>query len=262
MFEGHMLEGEHWERWMHHVRRFEFERMMEKIPLGRATTVLELGSGDGFQLDLLRERFERICAIDPVRRPACTCGFVFAMAEALPFPDGTFDLVFSSNIMEHLTDRPHGVEEAVRVLRPGGYMAHVFPGRYWKATSVLLNPLAYPLHVLGKWSKSRKSSAEQLEFGRTDLVAVRRPGILRVLGKCIYPEIHGTYSSHWIEFKDYGRHCWAKLFTHPKLVRVADVPLLSYSAFGFLRFRLHPLRVWMARNGLSSCYGFILRKVE
>jgi SAM-dependent methyltransferase len=54
--------------------------------------------------------------------------------EALPFPDASFDLVYSSNVLEHVGN-PEGVlDEALRVLRPGGTMVMVVPnyGSWWE----------------------------------------------------------------------------------------------------------------------------------
>lgn len=50
-----------------------------------------------------------------------------AKGEQIPFPDHSFDLIFSSTVLEH-TENPHQVlKEAVRVLRPGGYLQFAFP---------------------------------------------------------------------------------------------------------------------------------------
>jgi len=39
---------------------------------------------------------------------------------ALPFPDGAFDLVLSSHVLEHIRDDRQAMAELARVLRPGG----------------------------------------------------------------------------------------------------------------------------------------------
>jgi ubiquinone/menaquinone biosynthesis C-methylase UbiE len=61
--------------------------------------------------------------IERARRAAAEAGssarFEVAEAEALPFPDASFDLAFGSSVLHHLELRP-AVVEMTRVLRPGG----------------------------------------------------------------------------------------------------------------------------------------------
>jgi SAM-dependent methyltransferase len=49
------------------------------------------------------------------------------VAEALPFPDSSFDLVILDNVLEHVTDRPQTLREIRRVLRPDGLLYMVTP---------------------------------------------------------------------------------------------------------------------------------------
>jgi SAM-dependent methyltransferase len=256
----HSLDGDSWTDWVHEVRRMEFDGMMKYVPLDRDATVLELGSGDGFQLDLLRARFGHVFAIDPGRRPLCATGFSFAVGEALPFGDGAFDLVVSNCVLEHLDDRRRGMDEMARVLRPGGYAAHVVPSRFWKVASLLLNPLGYPLRVAEKWWAARQTPKDT---SRRVSAAVGRPGVLQVLGRWIYPPIHGTYRSHRSEYLEYGRDQWLESFRHPRFVHLTDAPLVCATQFGFLRFRFtSPLRGWLGRHGFDSSRVFVLQKVR
>jgi len=60
-------------------------------------------------------------------------------------PDGSADLVISLAILEHLTDPPHHVQEAFRLLRPGRRLILTTPSPYGKP---VLEFLAYRLHVI------------------------------------------------------------------------------------------------------------------
>lgn len=46
---------------------------------------------------------------------------------ALPFPDGTFDRVIASEVLEHVPDDQAALRELCRVLRPGGTLAATVP---------------------------------------------------------------------------------------------------------------------------------------
>ena len=258
MHEVNPIEGESWERWLHEIRRIEFDAAIGHVPLGYDATVLELGSGDGLQLDLLRHRFTRVFAIDPERRPAAPSGFVFAHAESLPFPDGAFDLVFSCHVVEHIQDRARAMAEVVRVVRPRGYVVHAVPTQFWKATSLLLNPVGYPLRVMEKWRELRKFRRDESE---PEMAAYKTtPRWFQVLGRWFYPPVHGSFPSHRSEFRSFSRDRWREALRPPGLVSVAEIPLLSYTQFGFARSRLLGVRTWLAQQGFASSHAFIFQK--
>jgi SAM-dependent methyltransferase len=61
--------------------------------------------------------------------------------EFLPLPSGTFDLILSHEVLEHVQDDRAALHEMIRVLRPGGRMILFVPNRgypfethgiYWK----------------------------------------------------------------------------------------------------------------------------------
>ena len=254
-------EGTSWERSVPRIRQVEFESAMALIPLGRDARVLKLGSSDGFQLGLLRRRLDRVVAIDPAHRPTSKQGFVFGVAEALPFPDAMFDLVISNRVEEHLRDRRKALEEKQRVLRPGGSMLHVVPGVFWKITALPLNPLGYPLRMAEKWRARRQVPQMPGNLGGR-LAAPPRPEILEGLSRWVCPPLHGTYSSHLAECRAYRRRRWREIFTHSRLAFCAEAPLQTYAQFGFLSFHFLGLRGWLARRGAASSWAFLFRKVE
>ena len=64
-------------------------------------------------------------------------GWFVADAQALPFPDASFDVVLARHMLYHVPDIDRAVAEAARVLRPGGHFlavtnsAHTMP-EYWR----------------------------------------------------------------------------------------------------------------------------------
>ena len=97
------------------------------LPPGR---VLDLGGGTGSAGDDLGDReifvldpSPQMLALNREQRRAVGVG------EALPFPDGTFDAVFSAYVFRNLTSVPDTLREIHRVLRPGGVAGIVDLGR-------------------------------------------------------------------------------------------------------------------------------------
>lgn len=56
---------------------------------------------------------------------------VAAPAEALPYPDNFFDVVFLHEVIEHVGDDSRAVAEAVRVVAPGGNVVIYAPNRLY-----------------------------------------------------------------------------------------------------------------------------------
>jgi len=96
--------------------------------------VLDLGCGRGGIVEELHSLTGRTVGLDPDlrslrehRAPAIlrVCG----RAEALPYPDGSFDLVCCSWVLEHLPEPGQALAEAARVLAPGGRLLFLTPNR-------------------------------------------------------------------------------------------------------------------------------------
>lgn len=58
----------------------------------------------------------------------------YGVGEAIPYPDDHFDVVYSTNVLEHVNAPPKVLAEIVRVLKPGGYAQIVVPnyGSWWE----------------------------------------------------------------------------------------------------------------------------------
>jgi SAM-dependent methyltransferase len=63
-----------------------------------------------------------------------TSAIRWGVGEAIPFPDNRFDVVYSSNVLEHVQEPPKVIAEMIRVLKPGGHAQIVVPnyGSWWE----------------------------------------------------------------------------------------------------------------------------------
>ncbi len=92
--------------------------------------ILDVGCGTGANLEMLAE-FGDSAGVDISSEALSFCverglkKVKQGAAEALPFDDGSFDLVTGLDVVEHLDDDLAGLKEMRRVLRPGG-LALVF----------------------------------------------------------------------------------------------------------------------------------------
>lgn len=105
-------------------------------------TVLDLGTGRGEFINAIRAGVKIAVDLNPESKAHVgDAAFEIASATDLSaIDDGTVDVVFSSNLLEHLPDKGAvltALRECRRVLRPGGTIIIVMPnvrylpGRYW-----------------------------------------------------------------------------------------------------------------------------------
>lgn len=103
-----------------------------------ARTLLEVGCGSGVISSTLAKLGGpelSVVAVDINDNRMVSEGYAFLKVEGttLPFEDGSFDIVVSNHVIEHVGERAdqlHHLEEIRRVLRPGGCVYLAVPNKW------------------------------------------------------------------------------------------------------------------------------------
>lgn len=88
--------------------------------------VLDVGCGPRGSLEwatMAKERVGLDCLADSYKKLGAdkhAMRYVNSGAEAIPFPDGHFDVVMTMNSLDHVDNTTKAINEIVRVVRPGG----------------------------------------------------------------------------------------------------------------------------------------------
>ncbi len=160
-----------------------------------------------FGLELELDRAQKALAVAP--------GIVQAMGETLPFASGSFDFVFSNEVIEHVMDDRLAMAEMVRVTKVNGRILIFCPNRwypveqhgvYWRGkykfgNIPLINYLPNPLrnrlapHVRTYTKRSLRQLYRDLPvkvvhhgriFGGYDNIERRWPGFGRMIKNSLY----------------------------------------------------------------------------
>jgi SAM-dependent methyltransferase len=129
-----------------------------RLGLQPGERLLDIGAGGGRHAFAAMKLGARVTALDysaaDLKDVVATTGGMLAAGEVswdnyagaananaldLPFPDGVFDRVVTSEVLEHIWDDGRAIAEMVRVLRPGGRLAVTVPTRWPERVNWALN---------------------------------------------------------------------------------------------------------------------------
>lgn len=159
------------------------ERMAARINgLGADTRVLDIGAGYGGPMRYLAGKFSchavalnlseaenaRDRDMNKARRLDHLIEVVDGSYEAIPYPDASFDVVWSQDAILHSGNRTKVLEEVARVLKPGGEFVFTDPMQADDCPAGVLQPILDRIHLetLGSPAFYRETAAR---LGMTEL---------------------------------------------------------------------------------------------
>lgn len=145
----------------------------------RDKRVLDLGCGSGYGCAAMAEHAQSVEGVDVSAEAVAHANQSFSAAnlryssfdpeQPLPFADGSFDVVTSFQVIEHVEDLEMYVTEARRLLRPGGLFIVITPDRAYR-----LFPGQKPWNRwhLDEFSAKGLQTLLGQHFGKVDMMAM------------------------------------------------------------------------------------------
>jgi len=159
------------------------EQIRKKFPDRKAEDVhvLDVGCGGGFLTNHLAKEGFIVFGIDAAR-DALECAdrhdstqsikYIVGDAYNLPFSDACFEVVCAMDFLEHVEDPDRILEEAARVLAPGGIFLYYTFNRNWLANLVVIKGVEWfvkntpkDMHVLKYFLKPEEVTKHCEKYG-------------------------------------------------------------------------------------------------
>jgi 2-polyprenyl-3-methyl-5-hydroxy-6-metoxy-1,4-benzoquinol methylase len=211
------------------IRRQEIEFVMNDLCIHKDTRILEIGCGSGLQSTFLSEESSAVVSSDvvfeqPKFEKLC---LVKCCGEHLPFKSASFDIVYSSNVLEHIKDRSLALRETGRVLDKQGILACVVPTSTWKILElVLYYPKMIGLMIIevrqGKLANIFRSNRNTRKSQHRTTSSLRS----------IVPGVHGEFKGNTEEIIAYRKRNWVHLLESNGFCVYKTRKLLLYAPLG------------------------------
>jgi SAM-dependent methyltransferase len=181
--------------------------VIELLAGERRGPLVDLGAGDGTLAERLREEGFDVTAVDAIADDFRPIGIEVKTAdlnEGIPFTDGQFHVVVSTEVIEHLENPWFFMRELYRITEPGGVviistpnLSNVYVRSWYALTGRLYNFLNSAYRNIGHITPVYLWNLERMAEGKFDVETVtvnaspvpktrfRLPTKSRMFGQCV-----------------------------------------------------------------------------
>ncbi len=254
-----MSEEIHESRAETHLKKIRAAEIEEVKPWFKpGMRVLEIGGGSGFQASLMSSFGCEVYSIDIENRPDPPKLYFSVKSYDgvhIPFKDHYFDLVFSSNVLEHVRKLSPLFLEMKRVLKPSGMAIHILPTPAWRFWTSLSHYIYLPIYLIGRFSRQpdlqKQGNGSQL---------LKRQSIPTLIKKALWEGPHGEYPSAFSELYYFSQRRWISVFEENQFeIMHHSSNGLFYTGYSIFKNLSFKTRQKMSCLFGASCHIFITR---
>jgi ubiquinone/menaquinone biosynthesis C-methylase UbiE len=254
------------------LRSYELAKALSLMSDGKTDrlnrSILEIGAGAGWQAKELAENGFEVEAID-IEDSNYSEQRVWKVTDYdgrnIPFADNRFDIVFSSNVLEHIPHLEEALDETQRVLKPDGIAIHIVPSASWRFWTNLAH-YPYLLKTALKIIYGRLFSRQTNKNSQTieDNIKQKASSLSKaeLFGRIILPQRHGETGNAVSEMYYFSKRRWGEVFRNSGWTIEKTIPnRLFYTGYSILDSCL-PITTRKHLSYLlgSSCHIFVLSK--
>lgn len=247
------------------LRQAEVELAVKEIAARKpaGSSIVEIGGGGGWQARMLADAGYAVRSFD-IAGSEYAAHRVFPIEDydghRVPAPDAAFDVVFSSNVLEHIPHLRAFQAELHRVLKPDGIAVHLLPTASWRVWTSLSH---YPwlAEAAAKVARAKVGGARAVD---TEVVAraAQRRSVAQLVSLVLLSPRHGETGNVVSEVWHFSRHRWTPMFEE------TGWRILKRGSNGLFYTGYSVLGPWLglaARRNLSrvlgaSCHLYVLEK--
>lgn len=205
------------------IREFELMRAKELVPALAAGKgrLLELGAGNGYQAKMLEAAGFEVTAVD-MAESYYHSRRVFPIIDYdgkhIPLDSSSVDIVFSSNLLEHVSEIDDFLDEIARVMTKTGCAIHVLPTPAWRIWTSLF-------HYFWLMKRVRDLVFVRARGEGAEVHVPRAPRSFTDLLRTLFPFRHGERGNLFSEPFFFSRGWWLRKFSEHGYDVVMDCPV-------------------------------------
>lgn len=245
--------------WWETIRKHELSTAFTLFPNKKNLEMLEIGGRDGFQAQIISKEGFKVTSIDinpiypqiyPVKKGDIT---------NLDFQDDTFDIIYSSNMLQEIVDIEKAFLEMKRVLKKDGIIIHVVPSSWWSIITNFFHYCFIPKYLIksNRFQKMFNYKKNNTNNSNQDknVTTLQKNNL-----KKLFFHPLGDNASFLHEIYFFSKFYWKKLFEQNgfKIMKKKNCPYF-YSGYAVFKFKFVSIRKFLAKIYFPSCYCFVMK---